>query len=145
MNPPESRTVGGAPNRWALLKSRDLYRQAFEACPDDFYTGINAATKSLFLGEKETASQIAERVERTVVGNPKRDDYWWRATLGELRLLQRKYAEAAVDYEGARALVPHALGNARTTRKQALLILDALGAEGTDRARIIRVFEDLSP
>jgi len=26
-----------------LLKSRDLYRQAFEAFPSDYYTGINAA------------------------------------------------------------------------------------------------------
>ena len=36
-----------------LLKSRDLYRQAFEAFPTDYYTGINAASKSLMAGEKE--------------------------------------------------------------------------------------------
>jgi hypothetical protein len=46
-----------------LLKSRDLYRQAFEAFPTDYYTGINAASKSLLAGDKETAAQIAERVE----------------------------------------------------------------------------------
>jgi hypothetical protein len=41
-------------NRLFLLKLRDLYRQAFEAFPTDYYTGINA-TKSLLAGEKETA------------------------------------------------------------------------------------------
>jgi hypothetical protein len=40
-----------------LLKSRDLYRQAFEAFPTDYYTGINAASKSLLAGEKETAAR----------------------------------------------------------------------------------------
>ena len=31
-----------------LLRSRDLYRDAFNPDPKDYYTGINAASKSLF-------------------------------------------------------------------------------------------------
>src|SRR4029077_3993943 len=34
-----------------LRKSRELYRTAFKADPKDYYTGINAAAKSLFLDE----------------------------------------------------------------------------------------------
>ena len=37
-------------DRLHLLRARDLYRQAFEAAPKDYYTGINAAAKSLLLG-----------------------------------------------------------------------------------------------
>jgi Flp pilus assembly protein TadD len=44
-----------------LLKSRDLYRQAFEGTPSNYYTGINAASKSLLAGEKETAAQLTKR------------------------------------------------------------------------------------
>ena len=36
-------------DRLHLLRARDLYRQAFEAIPKDYYTGINAAAKSLLL------------------------------------------------------------------------------------------------
>jgi hypothetical protein len=37
-----------------LLRSRDLYREAFRLDPKDSYTGINAATKSLFLAANPT-------------------------------------------------------------------------------------------
>src|SRR5262249_47933084 len=36
-----------------LKQSRDLYAQAFAAAPDDYYTGINAAAKSVMLGTDE--------------------------------------------------------------------------------------------
>jgi len=49
-----------------LLKSRDVYRQAFETTSKDSYTGINAAAKSLFLDEQQTALQLAQRVEQLV-------------------------------------------------------------------------------
>jgi hypothetical protein len=70
-----------------LLKSRDLYRQAFEACPTDCYTGINAASKSLLAGEKETAAQIAARVQKVVGDKPVGNDYWMIATAAEVQLL----------------------------------------------------------
>lgn len=35
-----------------LKESRKLYAQAFDAAPDDYYTGINAAAKSVLLGTK---------------------------------------------------------------------------------------------
>jgi hypothetical protein len=70
-----------------LLKSRDLYRQAFEACPTDCYTGINAASKSLLAGEKETAAQIAARVQKVVGDKPVGNDYWMTATAAEVQLL----------------------------------------------------------
>ena len=84
-----------------LLKSRDLYRQAFEACPTDYYTGINAASKSLLAGEKETAAQLAARVQKVVGDKPVVNDYWMTATAAELQLLQSKFPEAAALYRAA--------------------------------------------
>jgi hypothetical protein len=49
----------------SLRKSRDLYAEAFDAARDDYYTGINAAAKSVFLGtpaEVEKANECAARV-----------------------------------------------------------------------------------
>ena len=86
-----------------LLKSRDLYRQAFEAFPTDYYTGINAASKSLLAGEKETAAQIAERVQKIVGDTPVVDDYWRTATIAEALLLQGNVEAAAKIYTGRRA------------------------------------------
>jgi hypothetical protein len=37
-----------------LRQSRDLYAEAFERGPDDYYTGINAAAKNVFLGSAES-------------------------------------------------------------------------------------------
>jgi hypothetical protein len=51
--------------RTFLLKSRDLYRQAFEAFPKDYYTGINAASKSMLAGERETAAAACGTRART--------------------------------------------------------------------------------
>jgi hypothetical protein len=45
-------------DRRYLLKSRDLYRQAFETASKDFYTGINAATKSLLLTNSRPRSNL---------------------------------------------------------------------------------------
>jgi hypothetical protein len=38
-----------------LRRSRELYRTAFQGDSKDYYTGINAAAKSLFLGESQEA------------------------------------------------------------------------------------------
>jgi hypothetical protein len=75
-----------------LIRSRDLYREAFETSSDS-YTGINAATKSLLLGEHETATQLAVRVE-ALFDNRSPADYYEQATLAEARLLQGDYQQA---------------------------------------------------
>ena len=100
-------------NRLFLLKSRDLYRQAFEAFPSDYYTGINAASKSLLAGEKETAAQLAARVQNVVGEKPVANDYWKTATAAELQLLQAKYPEAAALYQAAVVTAPGDIAKSR--------------------------------
>ena len=126
--------------RTFLLKSRDLYRQAFEAFPTDYYTGINAAAKSLLAGEKETAAQIAERVQKVVGDTPVVDDYWRTATLAEALLLQGKVEDAAKSYTAAVLAAPLDSGSHDSTRAQAALLLSALGATDEQKALVMAAF-----
>ena len=127
-------------NRLFLLKSRELYRQAFEASPSDYYTGINAASKSLLLGERETAKQLASRVEGIVGTKPVPGEYWKTATIAEVQLLQAHYSEAAAIYEAAIASAPLEAGSHESTFGQAKLLLGFLDAPSDARLQIEQVF-----
>jgi predicted Zn-dependent protease len=128
-------------NRLFLLKSRDLYRQAFEAFPTDYYTGINAASKSLLAGEKQTAAQLAARVEGVIGEKPVGNDYWKTATAAELQLLQAKYPEAAALYRAAVVTAPGDIASHEFSRAQAKLLLQALDASDEQRALIDGAFQ----
>lgn len=127
-----------------LLKSRDLYGQAFEAANKDFYTGINAATKSLLLDERQTAQQLAQRVEQLVGTKEVPGKYWDTATVTEVRLLQGHYIEAGRLYEAAVIAAPEEMGSHQSTYSQAILILDHLGATEEERAAGLRPFAHLT-
>ncbi len=124
-----------------LLKSRDLYRQAFEAFPTDYYTGINAASKSLLAGEKETAAQLAKRVQKVVGDKPVANDYWMTATAAELQLLQAKFPEAAALYRAAVVMAPGDKASHESTHAQAKLLSQALGASDEQRALMDAAFQ----
>jgi hypothetical protein len=126
--------------RLYLLKSRDLYRQAFESAPKDYYTGINAATKSLLLGEVQTAQQLAARVEKIVGTATVRGDYWKTATIAEVQLLQGAFDAAAARYLDAVLIVPEDHGSHESTRGQARLILKALDASDAARNKVLEAF-----
>lgn len=123
-----------------LLKSRDLYRQAFEAFPSDYYTGINAASKSLLAGEKETAAQLAKRVQDLVGDKADQNDYWKTATVAEVQLLQGNFDAAADLYRAAvvAALLEH--GSHESTFSQAQLLLSALDSTAEQQAKIAAAF-----
>ena len=87
-----------------LKQSRDYYAEAFTTARDDYYTGINAAAKSVFLGNPEDlikADAYAKQVQEIVGTKPHREDYWKTATAAEALLIQKKYEEAGRLYEAA--------------------------------------------
>jgi predicted Zn-dependent protease len=131
-------------DRRYLLKSRDLYRQAFETASKDFYTGINAATKSLLLDEQQTAQQLAQRIEQLVGTKAVPGKYWETATIAEVQLLQGHFAQAAELYEAAVVAAPEEIGSHQTTYNQALLILDHLNASENERNRVLQSFAHLT-
>jgi len=125
-----------------LLRSRDLYREAFTLDPKDYYTGINAASKSLFLGEREAARDLALQVDAQLEG--KASNYYELATLGEARLLEEDYPKAVQYYQAAILTAPGETGNQGTTRDQAREIMNALQTGAADRAQVEQVFAHLS-
>ena len=125
-----------------LLKSRDLYRQAFVAFPTNYYTGINAASKSLLAGEKETAAELAGQVLQIVGETPVSDDYWRTATIAEAQLVLGKLEDAATTYRAAVVAAPDESGSHNSTRAQAALLLDKLGATDAQRALVLSAFPD---
>jgi MAP3K TRAFs-binding domain len=127
-----------------LLKSRDLYRQAFEALPTDYYTGINAASKSLLAGEKETASQLAKRVQDIVGDKAIPADYWKTATVAEVQLLQGNFDAAARLYGDAVLAAPLDRGSQETTYCQAQPLLSSLDATDEEKAKIAAAFPPIN-
>jgi hypothetical protein len=129
-----------------LKRARDLYAEAFEGAQDDYYTGINAAAKSVFLGspeDLERAAGYARRVQQVVGTGPRRGDYWMTATVAEVLLIQEQYAEAGRIYEAAVVTAPAEVGSHQSTWKQACRLMAKLQPSAEERALIRRAFAHL--
>lgn len=129
-----------------LKRSRDLYAEAFAGAPDDYYSGINAAAKSVFLGspaDLEKAAGYALQVQQIVGSDPKPRDYWHTATVGEVFLIQKKYKDAARLYEAAVSSTPDEIGSHKTTWIQACRLMRKLAPTDEERALIRAPFSGL--
>jgi hypothetical protein len=88
---------GQTPSLSSELKmSRNLYFQAFRK-NKGYYSGINAASLSLMLGDKQTAEKLAHIVLRIcmqIVQSSSSSLYWCLATLGEGNLILGKIEDA---------------------------------------------------
>jgi tetratricopeptide (TPR) repeat protein len=129
-----------------LRQSRDYYAEAFERAPDDYYTGINAAAKSVLLGTPEDlakADDYATRVQKVVGSEARAGDYWWSATVGEVYLIRKQYTDAARVYAAAKAMAPKEIASHESTWKQACRLMARLNPSEEDRARVRSVFAHL--
>jgi tetratricopeptide (TPR) repeat protein len=123
-----------------LRKARDLYAEAFKGAPRDYYTGINAASNSVLLGDMAAAKTYAETVEKIVGSQAKAGDYWLTATAAELQLIKQNYDKAAELYEAAVAVAPEAKGDHDSTRGQARRLMEKLQPKESERMRIEKAF-----
>jgi tetratricopeptide (TPR) repeat protein len=126
-----------------LKQSRNYYAEAFEKAPDDYYTGINAASKSILLGEADKGKDIASRVEKIVGNQAVEGDYWQTATIAEVLLIQKKYKEAGDMYQQAVDISPTEIKSHESTCKQAKLLLEKLEASEEERAELLAAFKHL--
>jgi tetratricopeptide (TPR) repeat protein len=124
-----------------LRKSRELYRTAFQGDPKSYYTGINAAAKSLFLGESEEAESLAAEVLPLVKAASDGEDFWAGCTLGEVYLLQRNLDSAAEQYQKVIDKHPNNTGDLRGTRQQATRICSALKLSEEESKKVLAPFE----
>jgi tetratricopeptide (TPR) repeat protein len=130
-----------------LIQSRDLYADAFEKAPDDYYTGINAAAKSVFIGTEEDlkkAADYASRVEKITGTKEVTGDYWKTATIGEVFLIQKKYKEAGDMYEKAVAMARSEKGSHESTFTQAKRLMEKLEPIEAERLEVLNAFKHLS-
>jgi len=127
-------------NMAELRQSRNYYLEAFEKSPDDYYTGINAAAKSILLGENDKGKSIAEKVELLVGNKAVSGNYWRTATIAEVMLIQQKYNEAAAMYQQAVDIAPTEKASHASTAKQATLLLNKMGANDDDKKKVLDVF-----
>jgi tetratricopeptide (TPR) repeat protein len=131
-------------NELHLRRSRDLYVEAFLAAPGNYYVGINAAAKSIFLHEMDVGRAHAERVQAIVGTAAKHDDYWMTATVAEVQLIQGRFAEAAQLYSAAVAMSPGREGDHESTWRQASRLLSHLSPTEADVAAVAQAFRHLA-
>jgi tetratricopeptide (TPR) repeat protein len=124
-----------------LEKSRDLYAQAFKLTDTDYYTGINAAAKSVLLDELPEAAGYAKSVEALVGKEPIPGDYWKSATVAEVQLIQGNFDRAAVLYRKAIVDSPNATGSHESTRIQAERLLRHLKPPAATAEKILKAFD----
>jgi class 3 adenylate cyclase/tetratricopeptide (TPR) repeat protein len=107
-----------------LRKSRDLYLEAFRR-NKGYYSGINAASMSLMLGDFELTEKLAKVVLKLCIDLMKETetrDYWGLATLGEGFLLLKKFKEAIRYYGLARKKGGKNVSYLASTKKQLRLL-----------------------
>jgi tetratricopeptide (TPR) repeat protein len=131
---------GPAGTRLHLRTSRELYRKAFQADPTSYYTGINAAAKSLFLGEPDEAARLAGEVFPLVKDMTEGRDLWGGCTLGEVYLLQGNVDEAAKQYQKMIDTYPTCVGDLLSTGSQAKRICEALKMADEQAATVLAPF-----
>jgi tetratricopeptide (TPR) repeat protein len=124
-----------------LRSARELYRTAFTADPTNYYTGINAASKSLFLGELAEAERIEGEVLPLVAKATDGKDLYAGCTLGELYLLQGKVGEAVAQYQKVIDNNSSAAGDLKGTGDQAERICAALKLSPEDTAKVLAPFK----
>ena len=124
-----------------LRRARELYRTAFQVDPKSYYTGINAATKSLFLDESQEADRLATEVLPLVQNANEGNDFYAGCTLAEVYLLQSNLAAAAAQYQKVIDRYPGRGGDLAGTRHQAARICAKLGLSAEDTTRVLAPFE----
>jgi hypothetical protein len=129
-----------------LKQSRDLYAEAFEGARDDYYTGINAAAKSVLIGgdsELGRGRALAAAVQKIVGTEPTKGDYWKTATAAEAALIMGSFSDAARLYDAAVSMARSEIGSHESTWQQACLLMTKLLPNAEERAAVRHAFEHL--
>jgi len=95
-----------------LNKAKEKYRKGFEFDMRDAYPGVNYVTCLKLLGEEEMALRMVPAVELAVntlikrkQAKGKEADYWDKATLLELAVIEEKFEQALEFVFEAKSLV----------------------------------------
>lgn len=117
-----------------LRESFEAYLDAFDRSGGEagggFYSAINVATTAFLAGSREVAQRYArfaaEQARAVVDRGTATDSYWEHATFAEASLLLGDVGEAERAYRAAADTAGRNFGNLVSTRRQALLIAQAM-------------------
>jgi MinD-like ATPase involved in chromosome partitioning or flagellar assembly len=126
-----------------LRQARDLYAEAYNADPHDYYLGINAASTSVLLGDSKVASEYAKRLEPLLGTTPQAGDYWKTAAAAELWLILENYERAAGLYNAAVGMARSEVGSHQATWTQACRLMAILKPDPNARDTIRAAFTHL--
>jgi class 3 adenylate cyclase len=120
--------------RQFLTLAHERYAEAYRRW-GGYWSGINAATTALLLGDEAEAAWVAgglrARCLKLRESAAPGEAYWLVATLGEASLLLRRWDEAEGWYREAVDLGQGRWGSLSSTRRNARLIVRALGVDGS--------------
>ena len=99
---------------------------------------------ALLLGRRDEAARLAAIVRDACVGSEPADpsrasDYWHLATLGEANLILGDWAQAEAIYARAAEIGRARIADTASTRRNARLIIGAVGGDGAGIERSLRV------
>jgi tetratricopeptide (TPR) repeat protein len=125
-----------------LARSFEFYDEAYRVT-GGLWSGINAATVALLLGRGDEARTIARRVRDRCRNDQRADpslasDYWHQATLAEADLILGDLAAAEDTYARAAEIGRGRAADMSSTRRNARLIVRALGVDGSRIERGLR-------
>jgi class 3 adenylate cyclase/tetratricopeptide (TPR) repeat protein len=126
-----------------LHQAYEVYLEAYRRT-GGYWTGINAATMALLLGQKEQAAALAREVRESCLRELEKTreaggtNYWLLATLGEAALILGQWTEAREWYAQASRAGRGRFAELNSTRRNARLIIDAMGG---DRAPFDQYFQ----
>jgi MAP3K TRAFs-binding domain len=108
-----------------LKRAAETYAQAYEGS-GGYWSGINAATMSLLVGEVDCARELAHRVHKQCLNLLPRkivDDYWLLAALGEAALILGEWSHAEEWYARAAQKGAGRFSDLHSSWRNACLIL----------------------
>jgi class 3 adenylate cyclase len=109
-----------------LKRAAETYTQAFKTS-GGYWSGINAGTMNLLVGQTAKASELARKVRVQCLKEMKSsagDSYWEFAALGEAALILRDLSQAAEWYGRAANEGRNRFGDVQSSRRNARLILE---------------------
>ncbi len=108
-------------NRDDAILSRNIYLENYKE-NKSFYTGINAASMSVVIGDQKMASHIAREITGEI--NSGSGDFWELVTLGEAYLLLGDKESAIYAYKKARNTIERDHGMFNSVFGQLVLLSD---------------------
>lgn len=127
-----ARAVDEAERERQIRLAYEVYNEAYNLS-GGYWTGINAATMALLMGQKERAAVLAQEVHDACLRDLDRlkamgaNPYWPLATLGEAALILSRWSEAENWYAQAAEAGRGRFGELNSTRRNARLIIEAMG------------------